>query len=73
MATASTAASARDVVTDDRDLFADSGAQDGKPYLQCVPYARQISGIQIYGDAWTWWGQAEGKSNGAASPASARS
>lgn len=31
------------------------------PYLQCVPYARQVSGIQIYGDAHTWWGQAEGK------------
>lgn len=30
-------------------------------YLQCVPYARQISGIQIYGDAWTWWSQADGK------------
>ncbi|MCX7285406.1 MAG: CHAP domain-containing protein [Novosphingobium sp.] len=31
------------------------------PYLQCVPYARQISGIQIYGDALTWWQQAEGR------------
>ena len=31
------------------------------PYLQCVPYARQVSGIAIYGDAHTWWGQAEGK------------
>ena len=30
------------------------------PYLQCVPYARQVSGIQIRGDAWTWWDQAEG-------------
>ncbi|WP_137681016.1 CHAP domain-containing protein [Aurantiacibacter suaedae] len=29
-------------------------------YLQCVPYARQVSGIKIYGDAHTWWGQAEG-------------
>ena len=29
------------------------------PYLQCVPYARELSGIQIYGDAHTWWGQAE--------------
>jgi len=26
-----------------------------------VPYARQVSGIAIYGDAHTWWGQAEGK------------
>jgi surface antigen len=29
-------------------------------YLQCVPYARQVSGIQIRGDAWTWWNQADG-------------
>lgn len=28
---------------------------------QCVPFARAASGIQIYGDAWTWWGQASGK------------
>lgn len=31
-------------------------------FLQCVPYAREVSGIQIYGDAWTWWGQAGKKS-----------
>ena len=30
-------------------------------FLQCVPYAREVSGIQIYGDAWTWWGQAAKK------------
>lgn len=29
--------------------------------LQCVPYARALSGVTIYGDAHTWWGQAEGK------------
>jgi CHAP domain len=29
--------------------------------LQCVPFARQLSGIQIYGDAHTWWKQAQGK------------
>lgn len=29
--------------------------------LQCVPFARNETGIQIYGDAWTWWGQAEGR------------
>lgn len=28
---------------------------------QCVPFARAASGIQIYGDAWTWWDQAKGK------------
>jgi hypothetical protein len=30
-------------------------------YLQCVPYARQASGIQLYGDARTWWSQAAGR------------
>lgn len=29
--------------------------------IECVPYARQISGVQISGDAWTWWGQARGE------------
>ena len=28
--------------------------------LQCVPFARDLSGIQIRGNAWTWWGKAEG-------------
>lgn len=28
--------------------------------LQCVPYARRISGVAIRGDAWTWWGSAAG-------------
>ncbi|MGC8159731.1 hypothetical protein ACP3WZ_24715, partial [Salmonella enterica] len=28
---------------------------------ECVPFARAASGIQIYGDAWTWWGQAAGR------------
>jgi hypothetical protein len=27
---------------------------------ECVPFAREASGIQIYGDAWTWWDQAQG-------------
>jgi hypothetical protein len=28
---------------------------------QCAPYAREHSGINIYGDAYTWWNQAAGK------------
>jgi hypothetical protein len=28
--------------------------------LQCVPFARQVTGIEIRGDAWTWWEGAEG-------------
>jgi surface antigen len=30
-------------------------------YWQCVPFARLMSGIQIFGDARTWWNQAAGK------------
>ena len=45
--------------------FAPSGsAQSGQelpPYLQCVPYAREVSGIEIFGDAHTWWDQAAGR------------
>lgn len=29
--------------------------------LQCVPFARGLSGIDIFGDANTWWAQAEGR------------
>ncbi|BBD99933.1 CHAP domain-containing protein [Sphingobium amiense] len=28
--------------------------------LQCVPYARAVSGVAIRGDALTWWDQADG-------------
>ena len=27
-------------------------------YLQCVPFAREVSGIDIRGNAKTWWAQA---------------
>ena len=30
-------------------------------FWQCAPYAREISGIQIHGNANTWWGQAAGR------------
>lgn len=26
--------------------------------ISCVPYAREVSGIQIFGDAHTWWNKA---------------
>jgi len=32
-----------------------------QPYSECVPYARLVSGIQIWGDAVTWWAQASAK------------
>jgi len=34
---------------------------DGLAPMECVPYARQASGIQIFGDASTWWDQAAGR------------
>ncbi len=37
-----------------------SGAT-AEAYWQCVPFARLVSGIQIFGDAYTWWQQAIGK------------
>ena len=36
-------------------------AASADDYWQCVPFARLVSGIQIFGDAWTWWSQAAGK------------
>lgn len=40
---------------------AGNSSRELPPYLQCVPYAREVSGIQIYGDAHTWWNQAAGR------------
>ncbi len=28
--------------------------------IQCVPYAREVSGLQLKGDAWQWWSAAAG-------------
>jgi hypothetical protein len=28
--------------------------------VQCAPYARDVSGIDLYGAAWTWWNHANG-------------
>ncbi|MCZ8173044.1 MAG: CHAP domain-containing protein [Novosphingobium sp.] len=60
MGAIATPAVARVIDIDDRDAGGALSA-DLPPYLQCVPYARQLTGIQIYGDAHTWWGQAEGR------------
>ncbi len=38
------------------------GARSLLDYVgQCVPFARAASGVEIYGDAWTWWDQADGR------------
>lgn len=49
-----------------RNLVEDTGQ---KP-LQCVPYAREHSGVKIFGDAYTWWDQAANKFARAQAPAS---
>jgi hypothetical protein len=36
--------------------------------LQCVPYARDHSGVKIFGDAYTWWDKAAGKYPRGAAP-----
>jgi hypothetical protein len=39
----------------------ESPSHFGSPtQLSCVPYARAVSGIQLDGDAWEWWHEADG-------------
>jgi len=37
--------------------------------LQCVPYARDVSGLELRGDAATWWDQAQGRYRRSGRPA----
>lgn len=60
LALAAGPAGARTLDLDDRNAGG-AGSASLPPYLQCVPYARQLTGIEIYGDAHTWWDQAEGR------------
>jgi hypothetical protein len=34
---------------------ASSGSDSLPPPVQCVPFVRELSGVEIYGDAYTWW------------------
>lgn len=34
---------------------------DRRARLQCVPFARREAGVEIYGNANTWWAQAKGR------------
>lgn len=43
-------------------------AKADDPYWQCVTFARMFSGIQLFGDAWTWWRQAMDKFRTGAAP-----
>ncbi|HEX7822111.1 MAG TPA: CHAP domain-containing protein [Sphingobium sp.] len=41
-------------------LLVGTPAQAGG-FLQCAPFARQVSGIQLFGRAANWWNEAVGK------------
>lgn len=41
---------------------------DARARLQCVPFARRESGVEIYGNANTWWRQSEGRYERASAP-----
>ena len=44
-------------------------AVSGEPAaVECAPFARQETGIQLYGDAASWWDQAEGRYERQAEP-----
>jgi surface antigen len=38
-----------------------SGSHGLSSSLECVPYARQVSGVQLYGHAADWWDNADGR------------
>lgn len=41
---------------------------NGRARLQCVPFARRESGVELYGNANTWWRQAAGRYETAETP-----
>ncbi|KQW86391.1 CHAP domain-containing protein [Brevundimonas sp. Root1279] len=43
-------------------------AKAQEPYWQCVTFARMYSGIEIFGDAHTWWSQAQSRYRTGARP-----
>jgi len=49
------------ISTNDSQHVQGGGSIELPPYLQCVPFARQLTGIRIIGDAHTWWEQAAGR------------
>jgi surface antigen len=44
------------------------GVANAESYWQCATFARMFSGIQLFGNAWTWWNQAIGKYTTGATP-----
>ena len=45
-----------------------NGSADASSFLECAPFARQVSGIRLHGEAYTWWDQAAGQYDRGASP-----
>jgi hypothetical protein len=45
-----------------------NNARPGDPEAECVPFARKISGIDLVGDAHSWWALAEGRFDRGARP-----
>lgn len=41
---------------------------NSRAHLQCVPFARRESGVELYGNANTWWRQAQGQYETTAAP-----
>lgn len=48
---------------------AEARIDNSRAPLQCVPFAREHSGVEIYGNANTWWNQAAGRYPRSNSPA----
>jgi surface antigen len=42
------------------DTLYSSGVYHGG-WMECVPYAREVSGIELTGDAYLWWNEAAGR------------
>ncbi|MDP3738118.1 MAG: CHAP domain-containing protein [Hyphomonadaceae bacterium] len=55
------ATAAIDFSTPSFDEFTAPRVAYDRPPSECVPFARTISGVAIWGDAVTWWAQAEGR------------
>lgn len=48
--------------------YSDGGRIEPSAPQQCVPYARDLSHIALYGDAYTWWDQAAGRYERSSTP-----
>jgi surface antigen len=46
------------------------GASSRHPGVLCAPFARELSGLPLYGDADTWWTQAAGRYDRGSDPQS---